>query len=279
MADIKTLSVKVQVSTLPEKIMDIRKVVILAGGLGSRLSEETEVRPKPMVEIGGRPIIWHIMKIYAKFGLNDFVVCLGYKGYVIKEFFSNYHLHMADVTFDLANNNATIHHKRAERWRVTLVEAGDATMTGGRIARVREYIGDESFYLTYGDGVADIDISKLLSVHRSSGAYATLTVVQPPGRFGAIGLGVDGMVRQFQEKPQGDGNWINGGFMVFSPKVFDYIAGDDTVLEQQPLQQLAVEGRLAAYPHNGFWQAMDTLRDKRQLEELWNSGNAPWKVW
>jgi glucose-1-phosphate cytidylyltransferase len=260
-------------------IMDVRKVVILAGGLGSRLSEETEVRPKPMVEIGGRPIIWHIMKIYSKFGLNDFIVCLGYKGYVIKEFFSNYHLHTADVTFDLANNNVTIHQKRAEQWRVTLVETGDTTMTGGRISRIRAYVGDESFFLTYGDGVADIEIPKLLAVHQSRGAYATLTVVQPPGRFGAIDLGMNDMVRQFQEKPHGDGNWINGGFMVFAPKIFDYIASDATVLEQEPLQQLAAEGKLAAYQHKGFWQAMDTLRDKRQLEQLWHRGSAPWKVW
>jgi len=259
--------------------MSIRKVVILAGGLGSRLSEETDVRPKPMIEIGGRPIIWHIMKIYSKFGLNDFIVCLGYKGYVIKEFFSNYHLHMADVTFDLGNNSRTVHHERAEQWRVTLVETGEATMTGGRIRRIREYVGDESFCITYGDGVADIDIAKLLSAHQNGSAYATITVVQPPGRFGAVSIDDKGGVSQFQEKPQGDGSWINGGFMVFSPKVFDYIAGDDTILEQETLQKLAAEGKLAAYRHGGFWQAMDTLRDKRQLEELWTGGSAPWKLW
>jgi len=259
--------------------MSTCKVVILAGGLGSRLSEETEVRPKPMVEIGGRPIIWHIMKIYSKFGLNEFIICLGYKGYIIKEFFSNYHLHMADVTFDLGNNSATIHRKRAEQWRVTLVETGDTTMTGGRIRRIREYVGEEHFCVTYGDGVADIDIAKLLSVHQNNGAHGTVTVVQPPGRFGAVDLDGSGGVRQFQEKPQGDGSWINGGFMVFSPKVFDYIADDDTVLEREPLQRLAAEGKLAAYRHKGFWQAMDTLRDKRHLEELWNSGSPPWKLW
>lgn len=259
--------------------MSVRKVVILAGGLGSRLSEETEVRPKPMIEVGGRPIIWHIMKIYSKFGLNDFIVCLGYKGYVIKEFFSNYHLHVADVTFDLANNSSIVHHKRAEPWRVTLVETGDSTMTGGRIGRVREYVGDEDFCVTYGDGVADVDVAKLTAFHQRKGAHATITVVQPPGRFGAVDVDTRDLVRKFQEKPQGDGNWINGGFMVFSPKVFDYIASDDTILEQEPLQQLAAEGKLAAYRHSGFWQAMDTLRDKRHLEELWNGGSPPWKVW
>jgi len=259
--------------------MSIKKVVILAGGLGSRLSEETEVRPKPMVEIGGRPIIWHIMKIYSHYGYNDFIVCLGYKGYVIKEFFSNYHLHMADVTFDLANNSAIVHHKRAEQWRVTLVETGDATMTGGRLARVREYLDEEPFLLTYGDGVADVDVNALVAFHEHLGAAATITAVQPPGRFGALEIDTRGIISQFQEKPQGDGNWINGGFMVMTPAVFDHISGDATVLEQQPLQGLAKAGQLAAYQHHGFWQAMDTLRDKRHLEDLWAGGSPPWKLW
>jgi glucose-1-phosphate cytidylyltransferase len=259
--------------------MDVKKVVILAGGLGSRLSEETETRPKPMVEIGERPIIWHIMKIYSTFGLNDFVICLGYKGYIIKEFFSNYHLHMADVTFDLAKNSCVIHQKRVEAWRVTLVETGDTTMTGGRLRRVREYVDGQDFCLTYGDGVADVNLAKLIAFHQSHGRAATITAVQPPGRFGAMVIDDGGVVRNFQEKPQGDGTWINGGFMVFSPQVFEYLANDKTVLEQEPLQRLAAEGKLSAYRHDGFWQAMDTLRDKRHLEKLWHEGAPPWKVW
>lgn len=258
--------------------MDIGKVVILAGGYGSRLAEETEVRPKPLVEIGGRPILWHIMKIYSKFGLRDFVICLGYKGYMIKEYFANYDLHMSDVTFDLSDNTTTVHHRRAEPWRVTLVDTGDATMTGGRVRRVREHIGNRDFCLTYGDGVAEINISALLQFHGKQGLLATVTAVQPPGRFGALDLDASDRVMNFHEKPQGDGTWINGGFMVMSPKVIDYIESDATVFEQAPLQRLSAEGQLAAYRHAGFWHPMDTLRDKRYLEELWLSGRAPWRT-
>lgn len=255
------------------------QVVILAGGLGTRLSEETEVRPKPMVEIGGRPILWHIMKGYSTYGLNDFIVCLGYKGYVIKEFFSNYYLHMADVTFDIGNNAMEIHRGRAEPWRVTLVDTGINTMTGGRLRRVREFLGDEPFCLTYGDGVADIDIPALLTFHATHGRLATVTAVLPPGRFGALDMAPDGAVRGFREKPLGDGGWINGGFFVFSPKVIDYVSGDDMPLENDPLMRLAADGQLCAFQHTGFWHAMDTLRDRRHLEALWKSGSAPWKVW
>jgi len=259
--------------------MPVGKVVILAGGLGSRLAEETEIRPKPMVEIGGRPIIWHIMKIYSRFGLNDFVICLGYKGYLIKEFFSNYDLHMSDVTFDLSGNPTRIHQRRTEPWRVTLVDTGDTTMTGGRIRRVRDYIGEQDFCLTYGDGVADINIPALLSFHEKHGLPATMTAIQPPGRFGALEIGSNNKILRFREKPEGDGNWINGGFLVLSPKVIDYIKGDDTVFEEEPLQQLSTDGKLAAYRHHGFWAAMDTLRDKRHLEHLWTTGSAPWRTW
>jgi glucose-1-phosphate cytidylyltransferase len=261
------------------RAVDIGKVVILAGGFGSRLAEETEVRPKPLVEIGGRPILWHIMQIYSKFGLRDFVICLGYKGYMIKEYFANYDLHTSDVTFDLASNSTIVHHRRAEPWRVTLVDTGDATMTGGRIRRVREHIGDKAFCLTYGDGVAHIDIAKLVAFHEAHRLIATITAVQPPGRFGALEIDAADVVRSFKEKPQGDGTWINGGFLVLSPKVIDYIEGDDTVFEQAPLQDLSAKGELAAYRHTGFWHPMDTLRDKRYLEELWRTGKAPWKVW
>jgi glucose-1-phosphate cytidylyltransferase len=260
--------------------MGVTKAVILAGGFGSRLSEETDLRPKPMVEIGGRPIIWHIMKIYSQYGINDFVVCLGYKGYVIKEFFFNYHVHMADVTFDLENNSTTVHRKRAEPWRVTLVETGDATMTGGRLRRVRDYIGDEPFCMTYGDGVADINLDALIACHQRSGKLATMTAVQPPGRFGILDIDPGGLVRNFREKPDGDGgNWINGGFMVLSLKVLDYIEGDHTTFENEPLIGLSSDNELAVYRHTGFWHAMDTLRDKRHLDELWHSGRAPWKIW
>jgi glucose-1-phosphate cytidylyltransferase len=258
--------------------MDIGKVVILAGGLGSRLAEETEVRPKPLVDIGGRPILWHIMNIYSKFGLRDFVICLGYKGYMIKEYFANYDLHMSDVTFDLANNATIVHQSRVEPWRVTLVDTGDSTMTGGRIRRVREHIGDKHFCLTYGDGVADINIASLLEFHSKHGLLATVTAVQPPGRFGALEIDVANKVFSFREKPQGDGTWINGGFLVLSPKVIDYLDGDDIIFEQKPLQRLSDEGQLGAYRHTGFWQPMDTLRDKRHLEELWASGRAPWRT-
>jgi glucose-1-phosphate cytidylyltransferase len=259
--------------------MRISKVVILAGGLGSRLSEETDVRPKPMVEVGGRPILWHIMKIYSEYGLNDFIVCLGYKGYVIKEFFFNYHIHMADVTFDLSGHSTIVHRKRAEPWRVTLVETGDAAMTGGRLLRARDYIGDEPFHMTYGDGLADIDLDALTACHKSNGTLATVTAVQPPGRFGALDMDSHGLVRSFREKPQTEGGWINGGFMVLAPKVLDYIAGDGTPFESEPLANLATDNQLGVYRHTGFWHAMDTLRDKRQLEELWSTGTAPWKSW
>lgn len=259
--------------------MRIEKVVILAGGLGSRLSEETDVRPKPMVDIGGRPILWHIMKIYSQYGVNDFVICLGYKGYVIKEFFFNYHIHMADVTFDLREHSTIVHRKRAEPWRVTLVETGDTTMTGGRLRRAREYIGDEPFHMTYGDGVADIDLDALSACHERNGTLATITAVQPPGRFGVLDMDPRGLVRSFREKPQAEGGWINGGFMVLSPKVLDYVAGDSTAFESEPLANLATDRQLGVYRHTGFWHAMDTLRDRRTLEDLWSNGTAPWKSW
>jgi glucose-1-phosphate cytidylyltransferase len=256
----------------------VKKAVILAGGLGTRLAEETETKPKPMVEIGGQPILWHIMKLYAAHGIHEFIICVGYKGYVIKEYFSNYHLHMADVTFNLADNSLEVHQIRAEPWRVTLVETGTDTMTGGRLKRVRNYIGDETFCLTYGDGVADLDIGASIRHHEASGCLATVTAVRPPARFGALALQQD-RVAGFQEKPAGDGGWINGGFFVLSPKVIERIAGDDTVWEIDPLESLARDGQLTAYHHNGFWQPMDTLRDKVLLETLWQAGKAPWKVW
>lgn len=254
------------------------KAVILAGGLGTRISEETSVKPKPMVEVGGKPILWHIMKIYSAHGVNEFIICLGYKSYVIKEYFANYFLHMSNVTFDMAKNKMEVHHNNAEPWRVTLVDTGDDTMTGGRIKRLRPYLGEEDFCCTYGDGVGDVDISKLLAFHKEKGCLATLTATQPPGRFGALVLS-EGKVSRFQEKPQGDGAWINGGFFVLSPKVLDYIDGDGTAWEKEPMDRLAREGQLSAYLHHGFWQPMDTLRDKSHLEELWASGKAPWKVW
>jgi len=254
------------------------KAVILAGGLGTRLSEETEARPKPMIEIGGKPIIWHIMKSYSAHGVNEFVVCLGYKGYLLKEYFANYYLHQTDVTFDIGQNTMEVHHRRAEPWRVTLVDTGTDTMTGGRLRRVAKYLGDETFCMTYGDGLSDLNVQHLLEFHRTSGLLATVTAVRPPGRFGALELN-DARVDAFQEKPVGDGGWINGGFFVLSPAVLEYIAGDDTAWEQGPLDRLARDGQLAAYRHEGFWQPMDTLRDKRQLEELWRSGRAPWKTW
>ena len=254
------------------------KAVILAGGLGTRLSEETAHTPKPLVEIGGRPILWHICKIYAAHGITEFVVCLGYKGYLIKEFFANYFLHTADVTFDLATNTVQIHQAMAEPWKVTLVDTGAETMTGGRLKRVAKYLGDETFCMTYGDGVADIDITKLVQFHHAKGKLATLTAVQPPGRFGALVI-ADGDVSRFVEKPRGDDCWINGGFFVLSPKVLDYIAGDNASWEEEPLRNLARDAALCAYHHHGFWQPMDTLRDKRHLETLWASGAPPWKVW
>jgi glucose-1-phosphate cytidylyltransferase len=254
------------------------KVVILAGGLGTRIMEESEIRPKPMIEIGGRPIIWHIMKIYSTFGLNDFIVCLGYKGYVLKEFFANYNLHMSDITFDIGNNTSTVHSVRAEPWKVSLIDTGIQSMTGGRLKRIKEFLGSDTFCMTYGDGLADINLDNLLAFHNSHGRLATITAVQPSGRFGALNI-ANGVVRKFIEKPLGDGSWINGGFFVLSRRVLDYIEGDETVWEKGPMERLAREGQLMAYEHNGFWYAMDTLRDKRHLEELWASGRAPWHIW
>jgi glucose-1-phosphate cytidylyltransferase len=256
------------------------KVVILAGGFGSRISEESSVKPKPLIEIGHRPILWHIMKIYSAYGLNDFIICLGYKGYLIKEFFANYFLSMSDVTFDLAQNKMEVHQKWAEPWRVTLVDTGDASMTGGRLRRVRDYLDQETFCMTYGDGLADVDLHKLIAFHRSEKTLATLTAVQPPGRFGAFMLGEEqSRIQHFREKPQGDGAWINGGFFVLEPGAIDYVADDATIWEREPMQNLARDKQLCAYKHVGFWQSMDTLRDKMVLEELWSSPNPPWKVW
>ena len=255
------------------------KAIILAGGLGTRISEETALRPKPMIEVGGRPILWHIMKIYSAHGIHDFVVCCGYKGYVIKEYFANYFLHMSDVTFDMQNNKMEVHEQHAEPWRVTLVDTGDDTMTGGRLKRVGQYVKDEeAFCFTYGDGVADIDISALVAFHQHHGKLATVTAVQPPGRYGALNMDGDA-VRGFIEKPQGDGGWINGGFFVLSPACLDYISNDATSWEREPLTRLSAEGNLRAFEHGGFWQPMDTLRDKNHLEELWQGGKAPWKAW
>lgn len=254
------------------------KVVILAGGLGTRISEESHLKPKPMIEIGGRPVLWHIMKIYSQFGLNDFIVCCGYKGYSIKEYFANYFLHLSDVTIDIKNNKMDVHHNESEPWKVTLVDTGAETMTGGRIKRVAKYIGHDDFCLTYGDGLADIDIKKLLEFHKKHGGMATLTATQPPGRFGALGI-QNNLVHSFKEKPVGDGNWINGGFFVLNSKVIDLIKDDSTIWENEPLEKLAESNQLHAFKHNGFWQPMDTLRDKNQLEQLWQSGKAPWKKW
>ncbi len=255
------------------------KAVILAGGLGTRISEETTLKPKPMVEIGGKPILWHIMKTYSYHGINEFIICCGYKGYVIKEYFANYFLHMSDVTFDMQQNKMEVHHQKAEPWRVTLVDTGDNSMTGGRLKRVASYVKDEeAFCFTYGDGVSDIDITALVRFHQQHGKKATVTAVQPPGRYGALKL--DGKsVRGFIEKPQGDGGWINGGFFVLSPKCIDLIVDDSSTWESEPLSKLAAQDELKAYSHNGFWQPMDTLRDKTHLEELWQNGKAPWKVW
>lgn len=255
------------------------KAVILAGGLGTRISEETSIKPKPMVEIGGKPILWHIMKSYSVHGINEFVICCGYKGYVIKEYFANYFLHTSDVTFDIQKNEIEVHVRNAEPWKVTLVDTGDETMTGGRLKRVHQYVHDEEmFCFTYGDGISDVNIVELIEFHRSHGKLATLTAIQPPGRFGALNL--DGhKINSFQEKPQGDGAWVNGGFFVLSPKVIDYIQDDTTIWEKNPMECLAQKGQMNAYFHHGFWQPMDTLRDKIHLEELWKSGNAPWKTW
>lgn len=255
------------------------KAVILAGGLGSRISEETNLKPKPMVEIGGKPILWHIMKIYSAHGVTDFIICCGYKGYVIKEYFANYFLHMSDVTFDMAHNTMEVHQKHAEPWRVTLVDTGENSMTGGRLKRVAPYLhGDDAFCFTYGDGVADVDVAATLAFHRRHGRLATVTAVQPPGRYGALQLEGD-RVQGFAEKPRGDGGLINGGFFVLSPRCIDRIAGDATSWEAEPLAGLAADGELMAFPHTGFWQPMDTLREKNLLEELWSSGRAPWKIW
>jgi glucose-1-phosphate cytidylyltransferase len=254
------------------------KAVILAGGFGSRLSEETATRPKPMVEIGGKPILWHIMKLYAAHGIEDFIICLGYKGYMIKEYFANYYLHTADVSFDLASGGIEIHRSASEPWRVTLVDTGEQTMTGGRLRRVLPFLDADDFCFTYGDGVADIDLSALIAFHRQQGRLATVTAVQPPGRFGAMEVNAERVLR-FQEKPRGDGAWMNGGFFVLSPAIGRYLEGDETVWEQEPMRSLAQEGQLASYRHEGFWEAMDTLRDRNHLEELWASGLAPWRVW
>ncbi len=256
------------------------KAVILAGGLGTRLSEETAIKPKPMVEVGGQPILWHIMKIYSAHGINEFIICCGYKGYIIKEYFANYFLRMSDVTFDMCTNRMDVHAGNAEPWRVTLIDTGEHTLTGGRLKRVRDHIGDETFCFTYGDGVSNVNITELIQFHRAQGTLATLTAVQPPGRFGAIALAHgQTLITSFHEKPDGDGAYINGGYFVLEPEVMDYIADDSTTWEQEPLQKLAHLGQLSAYKHNGFWQPMDTLKDKNYLEDLWRQNKAPWKVW
>ncbi len=254
------------------------KCVILAGGLGTRISEETATRPKPMLEIGGKPVLWHVMKVYSSHGIRDFIICTGYKGYVIKEYFANYFLHMSDVTFDMEKNTMEVHEKHAEPWRVTIIDTGDNTMTGGRLKRVAHYVGSETFCMTYGDGVGDVDITAAIAAHKAAGKKATVTAVKPPGRFGALHVAGD-FVKEFIEKPEGDGGWINGGFFVLEPSVFGYIEGDSMIWEKEPLQSLAAEGQLLAFQHRDFWQPMDTLRDKQLLEELWQSGIAPWKTW
>jgi glucose-1-phosphate cytidylyltransferase len=255
------------------------KVVILAGGFGTRISEESHLKPKPMLEIGENPILWHIMKIYSHYGFNDFIICLGYKGYFIKEYFINYFLHNSDVTVNLEKNSFEIHNSKAEPWKVTLVDTGLTTATGGRFKRIQKYIDDQTCMLTYGDGVADINITELVRFHKSHGKYATITAVQPPGRFGALGLDDKERVLSFDEKPPGDSSWINGGFFVLEPRIFDYIEGDDIFWEKQPLSNLAQDGQLIAFRHFGFWKPMDTIRDKVELEDRWRSGNAPWKIW
>jgi glucose-1-phosphate cytidylyltransferase len=254
------------------------KAVLLAGGLGTRLSEETHSIPKPMVEIGGKPIMWHILKIYSAHGINDFVICLGYKGYVIKEYFANYFLHMSDVTFDMSRNHMEVHQNSVEPWRITLVDTGEHTMTGGRLRRIRTYLGDDDFCFTYGDSVGDVDITAAIAFHRAHGQLATVTAARPPGRFGALHVENERVLR-FEEKPQGDGGWINGGFFVLSPGAIDYVDGDSTLWEREPMERLACDGQLRAYKHHGFWRPMDTLRDKNDLEAFWQSGAAPWKVW
>lgn len=255
------------------------KVILLAGGFGTRLSEETIIKPKPMVQIGDKPILWHIMKIYAHYNFTDFIICLGYKGYIIKEYFANYYLHQSDVTFNLKTNSMQIHHNTAEPWKVTLVETGLNTMTGGRLLRIKDYIGNNTFMMTYGDGVSNINISELIKHHNNSNQIATLTAAQPSGRFGALRIRGNDMVTKFKEKPSGDGNWVNAGFFVLEPEIFNYLENDSTIFETEPLQTLASEGNLKAYQHNGFWMPMDKLSDKNDLERMWESGNAPWKVW
>ncbi len=255
------------------------KIVILAGGLGTRLSEETLLRPKPMVEIGGMPILWHIMKIYSSHGFNDFIICLGYKGYLVKEYFTNYFLHKSDVTINLENNSVEVHDSQAEPWKITLVDTGINSMTGGRIKRIQKHINNETFMLTYGDGVGNIDIKELLEFHKKNKKNCTVTAVQPSGRFGALNIDSDNSVFDFMEKPKGDGSWVNGGFFVCEPQIFDYIDGDSTIWERQPMEKIADDGQMVAYKHEGFWKPMDTLRDKQELENLWGSDNAPWKTW
>ena len=255
------------------------KVVLLAGGLGTRLSEETVLRPKPMVEIGGMPILWHIMKIYSAHGFNDFIICLGYKGYVVKEYFANYFLHKSDVTINLTNNSVEVHDSQAEPWKITLVDTGNESMTGGRIKRIKHHVGNETFMLTYGDGVSDVDISALSEYHKKNGKLCTVTSVQPSGRFGAINLNDDNSVHSFMEKPKGDGAWINGGFFVCEPEIFDYIEGDATIWEREPMEKIAEDGQMIAFKHEGFWKPMDTLRDKHELEEDWVQNKAKWKIW
>ena len=255
------------------------KAVILAGGLGTRISEETHLKPKPMVEIGGKPILWHVLKIYSSFGIKDFIICCGYKGYVIKEYFANYFLHTSDVTFHMQQNHMTVHRKQAEDWNVTLVDTGESTMTGGRLQRIKDYLGDDCFMFTYGDGIADIDVKNLIDYHNSHSSLVTVTAVQPPGRYGSLRLSSNGLVSGFQEKPVGDGSWINGGFFVADAKALDYIDGDQCIWEQAPMKQLAQDGELRAFQHKGFWHPMDTLRDKNYLDHLWATHQAPWKMW
>lgn len=254
------------------------KAVILAGGYGTRISEETSLKPKPMIEIGGKPILWHIMKIYSAHNIDEFIICCGYKGYMIKEYFANYFLHMSDVTFDMKNNKMEVHQKFAEPWKVTLVDTGSDTMTGGRIKKIMKYIANETFCFTYGDGLGNVNISDLISFHKNKKTLATITAVQPPGRFGILNLEEE-KISRFNEKPAGDGNWINGGFFVLEPGIFDYIQGDSSIWEREPLEKMAKDGQLSAYKHTDFWYALDTLRDKNHLEELWSSGKAPWKIW
>jgi len=254
------------------------KCVILAGGFGTRITEETNLKPKPMVEIGGMPILWHIMKIYSTYGINDFIICCGYRGYVIKEYFANYFLHMSDVTFDMKQNKMEVHRKFAEPWKVTLVDTGFDTMTGGRLKRVKNFLENETFCFTYGDGLSDVNIKDLINFHRNQKTFATLTAIQPPGKFGALNI-ENNKISTFKEKPLGDGNWVNGGYFILEPKVFDYIEGDSTIWEREPLEKLSQEGKLSAYKHSGFWHPMDTLYDKNQLEQMWTSGKSPWKIW